>query len=81
MSLAAESLTSAEIVRCVERLTAREQQIMILISRGLSNKEIAQSVDVAVGTVKMHLHNVYLKIRVSNRASLAALAIAYQLRP
>ena len=81
MSLVAEGLSNEEVARRVERLTAREQQIMILISRGLSNREIAQSVDVAVGTVKMHLHNVYLKIRVSNRASLAALAVAYQLRP
>ncbi len=41
----------------VERLTARERQIMILVTKGLSNKEIARHVDLTEGTVKMHLHN------------------------
>ena len=53
-------------------LTPREHQIAILVSAGLSNKEIARRLHLAEGTVKTHLHNVYQKARVNNRTALAA---------
>jgi DNA-binding NarL/FixJ family response regulator len=56
-------------------LTGRERQIMNLVSEGLSNKEIARKVKLTDGTIKVHLHHVFEKLGISNRTSLAALAI------
>jgi len=69
--------------RFVQRLTAREQQIVLLVAEGLSNKEIARRIELTEGTIKIHLHNIYEKLEVPNRTALTALAIAYQyqLRP
>jgi len=53
-----------------EGLTRREAQIAVLVSRGLPNKAVAWQLGVREGTVKVHLHNIYRKLRVSNRAGL-----------
>jgi DNA-binding NarL/FixJ family response regulator len=58
-------------------LTDRERQIMALVSEGLSNKEIGRRLNIADGTIKVHLHHVYQKLEISNRTVLAALAISY----
>jgi DNA-binding NarL/FixJ family response regulator len=55
-------------------LTEREREIAVLVARGLGNKEIARLINVTEGTVKIHLHNVYQKLSVSNRTALATLA-------
>jgi two-component system nitrate/nitrite response regulator NarL len=57
-------------------LTERERQIVHLVSRGLSNKEIGRRLRVRDGTIKVHLHHIFLKLDVSNRTSLAALAMS-----
>lgn len=57
-------------------LTDREQQIMRLVSLGLSNKEIARQLNITDGTIKVHLHHVFQKLEVANRTVLAALAIS-----
>jgi two-component system, NarL family, nitrate/nitrite response regulator NarL len=57
-------------------LTDRERQIMALVCEGLSNKEIGRRLNVAGGTIKVHLHHVYQKLEISNRTVLAALAIS-----
>jgi len=57
-------------------LTEREQQIMRLVSEGLSNKEIGRRLNISDGTIKQHLHHIYQKLEISNRTVLAALAIA-----
>jgi two-component system nitrate/nitrite response regulator NarL len=56
-------------------LTDRERQIMRLVSEGLSNKEIGRRLNIVDGTIKVHLHNIYQKLEISNRTVLAALAI------
>ena len=56
-------------------LTEREQQIMRLVSEGLSNKEIGRRLNISDGTIKQHLHHIYQKLEISNRTVLAALAI------
>ena len=55
-------------------LTSREREIAILVAHGLSNKHIARNLSISEGTVKIHLHNAYQKLGVSNRTSLATLA-------
>ncbi|MER9949490.1 response regulator transcription factor [Mesorhizobium sp. M0047] len=58
----------------MSRLTGRETEIADLVSRGLRNKAIAQRLHVSEGTVKMHLHHVYEKLRLGGRAELAWMA-------
>ena len=57
-------------------LTDRERQIMRLVSEGLSNKEIGRRLNIADGTIKVHLHHIFQKLEISNRTVLAALAIS-----
>ncbi|UWU73918.1 response regulator transcription factor [Bradyrhizobium huanghuaihaiense] len=62
-------------------LTDRERQIMRLVSEGLSNKEIGRRLTISVGTIKVHLHNIFQKLEISNRTVLAAIAIGQHDRP
>jgi DNA-binding NarL/FixJ family response regulator len=55
-------------------LTPREREIALLACTGLTNKQIAQELTVAEGTVKVHLHNVYDKLAIRNRTMPALLA-------
>jgi DNA-binding NarL/FixJ family response regulator len=48
-------------------LTAREQQVVLLISRGLTNKEIAAQLSLAEQTVRNHVHRMLQKTGVSDR--------------
>lgn len=54
-----------------DALTAREHEILQLIERGLSNKEIARMLRIEVGTVKNHVHNVLQKLQVRGRGEAA----------
>lgn len=54
------------------RMTKREQQITDLIAEGLSNKEIAQRLDIATYTVKSHVHNILEKLALHSRLQIAA---------
>src|SRR5258706_2375606 len=58
-------------------LTQRERQIMRLGSEGVSKKEIGRRLNLADGTIKVHLHNIFQKLEISNRTVLAALAISH----
>jgi two-component system, NarL family, nitrate/nitrite response regulator NarL len=61
-----------------QSLTNRERQIVLLVAEGLSNKAVGRRLELSEGTVKIHLHNIYQKLQVNNRTTLAALAIAYR---
>ncbi len=52
-------------------LTARELQVLELVSRGLQNKTIAAALDLSEHTVKIHLHNIISKLGVHNRTEAA----------
>jgi DNA-binding NarL/FixJ family response regulator len=56
------------------QLTAREQEIIALISEGLSNKEIAARLNIATHTVKSHVHNILEKLALGSRLQIAAFA-------
>jgi len=51
-------------------LTERETDIVKLVARGFANEEIAGRLNVKVGTLKIHLHNIYRKLNVDSRISL-----------
>ena len=48
-------------------LTAREQEVLDLISQGLPNKLIANSLGISEHTVKFHVSSIYAKLGASNR--------------
>ena len=55
----------------VVQMTKREREIIILISDGLSNKEIAQQLAIATHTVKSHVHNIMEKLALHTRLQIA----------
>src|SRR5580700_7223163 len=52
-------------------LTAREQEIIRLVSSGLSNKEIARKLSIELSTTKSHVHNVLGKLNLQRRGQVA----------
>jgi DNA-binding NarL/FixJ family response regulator len=53
------------------RMTKRELEIIALIADGMSNKEIAQRLNIAVHTVKSHVHNIMEKLALHSRLQIA----------
>ncbi len=60
----------------VTLLTPRERQVVGLLEEGMSNKEIARRLQVAVHTVKTHVHNVLEKFALRSRLELVAFTSA-----
>jgi two-component system NarL family response regulator len=54
------------------RMTRREREVIDLIGEGLSNKEIAQRLNIAAHTVKSHVRNVMEKLTLHTRLQIAA---------
>lgn len=48
-------------------VTEREHELLVLLSRGLLYKEIAEELGITVGTVKQHIHKIYDKLQVNNK--------------
>lgn len=53
-------------------LTTREEEVLVLLSKGYSNKEIAEHISVSVDTVRSHLKHIYEKMHVRSRAEAVA---------
>jgi len=56
------------------QLTAREQEILKLLTKGLANGEIASTLGVSTNTVKNHLYSIYRKLGVNSRGQAFATA-------
>lgn len=63
------TLDKAESTR-TEQLTPREIEIVTLLQRGASTKQVAQDLFISVDTVKYHVRNIYAKLQVNSRAEL-----------
>lgn len=57
------------------RLTPRERQVLALIVEGKTNKAIGAALGIAEGTVKSHIRQMMLTMRVKSRTQMALLAI------
>lgn len=53
------------------KMTKREREVIILLSEGLSNKEISQKIHISVFTVKSHIHNIMEKLTLHTRLEIA----------
>jgi LuxR family maltose regulon positive regulatory protein len=76
--VAAHAVSKEELLERegLEPLTERELQILRLLDKELTNKEIARELVVAPGTIKVHTNNVYRKLSVNNRRAAVTLAKA-----
>jgi DNA-binding NarL/FixJ family response regulator len=57
------------------QLTQREQQVLGLLVRGLSNRKIARTLRISESTVKNHLHAIFLKLDVTDRTQAIAMTL------
>ncbi|HEY2942526.1 MAG TPA: LuxR C-terminal-related transcriptional regulator [Vicinamibacteria bacterium] len=55
-------------------LSSREKEILGLVARGLQNKEIAQSLNLSLATVRNHVHNILEKLGVHSKLEAVSLA-------
>ena len=61
--------------RMLAQLSPRETEVLRLVARGLSNKEIAAQLGLVVGTVKIHVANIFAKLGVSDRTQALVSAV------
>jgi two-component system nitrate/nitrite response regulator NarP len=54
-------------------LSPREREVAFLVARGLANKEIARELGLSDGTVKLHVHSIFLKLGTRSRTMLVRL--------
>ncbi|NIN66400.1 MAG: hypothetical protein GTO63_17260 [Anaerolineae bacterium] len=59
----------------IEELTRRERQILLLVCRGMCNKEIARELDITGKTVEWHISNILGKLGAANRTQAVAIAL------
>lgn len=59
-------------------LTPRERDILTLVARGQTNREIGAALDIAENTVRRHLQNILEKLHLRNRVELAAFAVRHE---
>ena len=65
--------------RTIEALTDRESEVLGLLARGFSNREIAEQLVLTEGTVKNHVSNILGKMQAENRTQAADIARRYGL--
>ena len=64
----------AEMQEINQLLTPREIDLIKLVANGYSNKQIAEQRHISEGTVKVHLHNIFDKLRIKSRVALTLYA-------
>ncbi len=62
-------------------LTPRQKEILRLVAQGLTNREIADHLEISVRTVEVHRFNLMRRLRVRNVAQLLRQALAQRLLP
>jgi DNA-binding NarL/FixJ family response regulator len=57
------------------KLSPREMEVLSLLAKGLSNKEIASRLGLVVGTIKIYVANIFSKLGVSDRTQALVTAV------
>ncbi len=65
-------------MEALKRLTRREKEVLKLISQGMNNREIANTLFISEKTVKNHVSNIFKKIHVNDRTQAAIFALKNQ---
>jgi len=65
----------------VDQLTPREMDVLRLVAKGMSNKEIADKLVISEKTVKTHLSNILSKLHLADRTQVAIYALRQRLVP
>src|ERR1700712_4072407 len=71
--------TPAPIGPAIEPLTEREREVLVLIAKGLRNKEIADALFISERTVKFHANALYQKLNVTSRTEAVSFALQHHL--
>ncbi|UYZ83632.1 response regulator transcription factor [Entomomonas sp. E2T0] len=71
--------TTQDIDKLYETLTPREKETLAWLTKGVSNKEIARSLDLTESTIKVHVQNVLRKLNLHSRVQAAVYAIEHGL--
>lgn len=80
LGMVADAMQSKAVIEDDDvQLTQRETQVLRHIALGLSNREIAQSLQISVETVKEHVQNILRKLGVSDRTQAAVWAVRKRL--
>lgn len=67
--------------RNLERISPKEQEVIILVSQGCRNREIASKLNISEQTVKVHISNIFRKANVTTRSQLVPLAMQFRFSP
>ncbi len=59
----------------IEKLTIREKEVLVLISKGKTNREIASELCISENTVKNHLSHIFKKLHATDRTKAAIIAL------
>jgi RNA polymerase sigma factor (sigma-70 family) len=70
---------NAEGANAISSLTPRQREVLELLIKGKSNKEIARILDISRGTIKIHLNAIFRHFGVTNRAAAAVAGTRYSL--
>ena len=70
--LSAQASPEPEILQA---LTGREREVLVLLIQGLTNKQMAATLNVTVNTIKKHLQSIFTKFNVETRAAAVARAL------
>ena len=71
--------TPAPTGPAIEPLTEREREVLVLIAKGLRNKEIADTLFISERTVKFHANALYQKLNVTSRTEAVSFALQHRL--
>ncbi|MEM9564663.1 MAG: response regulator transcription factor [Actinomycetota bacterium] len=63
----------------LDELTAREREVLVLVARGLSNREIGRELHLSAGTVKNHVSTILRRLGISDRTQAAVIAAQHRL--
>ncbi len=78
---ATPELRRSQVLDRVERLSVREREILVLLGHGLTNRGIAHRLGISERTVKFHVSNVLIKLRVESRRQAGSIAGLLTVRP